>query len=303
MNSNFRCITGLLAIALCITVCQTKAKGVDLYVGSAGNSIYKIDSGGVVSPFVTGLGFPSVIASDRLSTLYSTDYKPNGESYLFKYDKNGDPTLITTGLNGPYTQAMAIDFIGNVYLSNNGDNSIRKVDVTGKQTYFATTVTNPKGLAFDEFGYLYAINSSDWITKFDSAGNIAIGYKLGYLLDLRGITFDSLGNLFATSFQNKSVIKMDRLGNVSTYKTGLDSPAGLVFDDIGNLYVANTDNGTISKINPNGLVSTFATGFDHPYSLAIPVPEPSTYALTAVATVIMAYLAKYRKFLCNQKMQ
>jgi len=277
------------------------AMGIDLYVGSAGNSIYKIDSGGVVSPFATGLSFPWVIASDRFSTLYSTDYKPNGESYLFKYDNNGVPTLITTGLNGPYTQAMAIDFVGNVYLSNNGDNSIRKVDVTGKQTYFATTVNNPKGLAFDESGYLYAINSSDWITKFDSAGNIVIGYKLGYLLDLRGITFDSLGNLFATSFQNKSILKMDPLGNVSTYATGLNSPAGLVFDDVGNLYVANTDNGTISKINSNGLVSDFATGFDHPYSLTIPVPEPSTYALSAIATAVMAYISKHHKSIFHKR--
>jgi len=74
---------------------------------------------------------------------------------------------------------------------------------------------------------------------------------------------------------------------------------GLAFDSSGNLYAANSGNNTISKFDPSGNFLTFwSTGGVAPAFIAfqpVSVPEPSTYALAAIATGVMAAVARRRK--------
>ena len=79
----------------------------------------------------------------------------------------------------------------------------------------------------------------------------------------------------------------------------MNNPFGLAFDSSGNLYAANYGNSTISKFNSSGsFLTSWSTGTAQPFFLAfktVSVPEPSTYALAAIATGVMAYLARRRK--------
>ncbi|MCY2935212.1 MAG: PEP-CTERM sorting domain-containing protein [Planctomycetota bacterium] len=86
-------------------------------------------------------------------------------------------------------------------------------------------------------------------------------------------------------------------GYVSNISSNLDKPYGLAFDSSGNLYAANTGNKTISKFDASGTFLTSWSTASYPKFLAfqpVTVPEPSTYALAAIATGVMAYLARRR---------
>jgi hypothetical protein len=63
------------------------------------------------------------------------------------------------------------------------------------------------------------------------------------------------------------------------------------------LYVSNIGDNSISKFDTSGnFLTSWSTGNASPYYLAFqPVPEPSTYALGAIATGVMAAIARRRK--------
>lgn len=76
----------------------------------------------------------------------------------------------TGGLNSPFD--LAFDSAGNLFVSNQGDNTILKFSPDGTRSVFASTVLNiPTGLAFDSVGNLYAANYGDnTIAKFTPEG-------------------------------------------------------------------------------------------------------------------------------------
>ena len=118
-----------------------------------------------------------------------------------------------------------------------------------------------------------------------------------------GLAFDSSGNLYAANNNNNTINKFNSSGayvsSGSIPSTNLLNPLGLAFDSSGNLYAANLGNSTISKFDSSGsFLTSWSTGFAKPSFLAfkpVSVPEPSTYALAAIATGVMAYLARRRK--------
>ena len=114
-------------------------------------------------------------------------------------------------------------------------------------------------------------------------------------------------DLLYVTLVNNTIVRYDTTGNDGTViaasaavfaSSNLNSPFGLAFDASGNLYAANSGNNTISKFAPSG---TFLTSWSTP---AIPrllafqpaiVPEPSTYSLGAIASGVMAFVARRRK--------
>ncbi|RLT16724.1 MAG: PEP-CTERM sorting domain-containing protein, partial [Planctomycetota bacterium] len=153
---------------------------------------------------------------------------------------------------------------GNLYAANNGDNTISKFNSAGGYVSNITTnLSDPTGLAFDTSGNLYAANNTgSTISKYNSSG-----------------AYVSIGSIGSTN---------------------LNAPFGLAFDTSGNLYAANNGNNTISKFNSSGtFLTSWSTGLASPPRFLafkpVTVPEPSTYALAAIATSVMAYLARRRK--------
>ena len=112
--------------------------------------------------------------------------------------------------------------------------------------------------------------------------------------------------LFVTLSDN-TIVKYDTTGNVGATiqatqaffaTSNLNNPQGLVFDISGNLYAANNGNNTISKYNSSGIfLTSWSTGVAPAFIAFQPVsvPEPSTYALAAIATGVMAAVARRRK--------
>jgi DNA-binding beta-propeller fold protein YncE len=165
---------------------------------------------------------------------------------------------------------------------------------------------------------LYVTLDDDTIATYDTTGNVGsviLATKAIFastnLKQPGGLAFDSSGNLYAANNVDYSISKFDSSGayvsRIFSENGSLSIPQGLAFDSTGNLYAANLDNSTISKFNSSGtFLTSWSTGasaraFPFPPAPAflafrpVSVPEPSTYALAAIATGVMAYLACRRK--------
>ncbi len=152
---------------------------------------------------------------------------------------------------------VAVDGLGNVYVADAYNETIRKVTPTG-------TVSTLAGMALqrgsaDGVGATARFNEPSGVAV-DGAGNV-------YVADT-GVSYIDLvdGNNF-------TVRKITPAGEVSTLAgtaqeggavdaTGsaarFDDPRGVAVDGLGNVYVADTGSATIRKITPAGEVSTLA---------------------------------------------
>lgn len=127
--------------------------------------------------------------------------------------------------------AVALDSSGNVYISDAGNNLIRKV-VGGNISTVVGGLDHPNGIAVDAAGNLYIADTGhDQILKFSGgvATTIAGGVGLGFSGD----------NGLATKAQ-------------------FTDPVGVAVDAANYVYIADTFNGRIRKLSPDGIITTVA---------------------------------------------
>ncbi|MBL0742480.1 IPT/TIG domain-containing protein [Chryseolinea lacunae] len=119
-----------------------------------------------------------------------------------------------------YPSALAVDNSNNLYVGDCFNGTIRKIDLDGNVTTFATGVGFVYGLAWDGKESLYATSFTQHVIyKIDLAGNktIIAGSMEGYA---------------------------DGDGSTATFS----EPYGIVVDKDGNLLVSDQNNGRIRKI-------------------------------------------------------
>ncbi|MES2386631.1 MAG: T9SS type A sorting domain-containing protein [Bacteroidota bacterium] len=178
--------------------------------------------------------------------------------------------------NGPALQAsffnitqIAPDKFGNIYISDNYANEIRKISVTGQ----VNSVAGGNGNGFS-----------------DGVGGAA------RFQGPQGIACDNDGNVFVADAGNNTIRKITPDGTVSTFagQAGIQGytngnanealfnyPTNLVFDPAGNLYVSD-GNFVIRKITPGGIVSTFSGTGTPGYSDG-PADSSSFTSITSVS--------------------
>ncbi|QZY54095.1 immunoglobulin-like domain-containing protein [Crassaminicella profunda] len=163
---------------------------------------------------------------------------------------SGDNGLATEAkLNSPY--AVAIDYDGNVYISDRGNNCIRKINTSGIITTIAGT---------GESGYL-GDGGNATEAKFNSPSGIAV---------------DSHSNIYIADSSNHRIRKIDKNGKISTVagkgssygdlgdnglatEATLNRPYGVAVDNDGNIiYIADSINRRIRKVNTSGIITTVA---------------------------------------------
>jgi len=194
------------------------ASGNILVADNYNNKIKKLNPAGVVSTFA-GSGLPGSLDGDISSANLITSF------YGLK--------------------SIVADEQGNLYVSDQLSNVIKKITPMGITTTFAGT-----GERGDELG-------NRLTAKF-------IGPS--------GLTRDQHGNLFVIDAYNYKIKKITPAGIVTTVAgsgvAGSDDGQGaaasfkycthLTVDSSGNLYVVDTDNRKIRKISPTGYVTTLA---------------------------------------------
>ena len=144
---------------------------------------------------------------------------------------------------------IAVDGAGNLYIADNQNHRIRRVDTSGNISTVAGTGT----------------------AGFGGDGGPA---NAAMLDDPIGVALDSAGNLYIADQSNHRIRRVDASGNISTVAgagTGgfsgdggpataaeLDNPQSVALDGAGNLYIADTNNHRIRKVDPSGTISTIA---------------------------------------------
>jgi hypothetical protein len=167
---------------------------------------------------------------------------------------NGSPTY--SGDGGPATEAgmtalgLSVDAAGNLYIADQGNHRIRRVDTSGNISTVAGTGT--AGILGD--------------------GGPAIDAQLKFP---QGVFVDAAGNLFIYELGTHRIRKVDTQGIISTVAGAvtagyagdggpatdalLDTPGGLFVDAAGNMFISDGDNHRVRKVSAaDGTISTVA---------------------------------------------
>jgi hypothetical protein len=288
-------------------------RAVDLYVSNySTNSVQKLD--GTTAFNVFGWTNPSVagavgVGVDAAGYLYAVS-QTNGT--LRKYDSLGNRvnSFEVTGLSNP--RGVAIDSSGNSYIANGTSGLVSVYDASGTQVnadLLGFAVGSPYGVALDYSGNLYvAAQSTGIIYKVDkTTGANPGGWSniTGYDSPT-GLAVSSSGMLIVSSHNGGYLTQFDATGTYVAWANGqgprfnggaLPLPEGLAVEG-DNLYVSlhNTVGkySLTSGLPVNSWTNPTINGADM-VAVFVSVPEPSTYALAAIATGVMAAVARRRK--------
>ncbi len=132
-------------------------------------------------------------------------------------------------------QGIAVDRLGNLYLSEPDRHRVRKVSPAGILTTVAGT-----GVA----GY-----------SGDGGPAAQAQLNLPY-----GLAVDGVGNLYVADLGNNRIRRIWPDGVISTLIPGtpLATPRNLALDAAGNLYISEFDGHRVRRVSPEGLVTTAA---------------------------------------------
>jgi sugar lactone lactonase YvrE len=203
------------------------------------------------------LNLPIGVAFDASGNLYVADsgnqtirkISPTGISSTFAGAAGALGANDGSGSNARFStpSGVAVDSAGNVYVSDSGNHTIRKITAAGAVTTFAGSAgnygsadgtgsaarfNNPIGLAFTSSGDLLVVDSNNHaLRKVSAAGLVTT------IAGSAGSSGSADGTGSAARFSN---------------------PHSVAIDGSGNIFVSDAGNHTIRKITAAGVVTTIA---------------------------------------------
>ena len=158
---------------------------------------------------------------------------------IFKIESDGQVEPFLSEIVNP--TGLAFDRDGTLFVTSRYDGTLYRVSHFKEVTEFATDLGIATGLAFDRSGTAYVGDRSGTIFRVNEIGETRPFATLEASVSAYHLAFSPVGDLFVTgptvsSFD--SVMRIDAMGNVSRFYTGLGRPQGIAFDIDGNLYVA-----------------------------------------------------------------
>ena len=160
---------------------------------------------------------------------------------------DGGPA-VSALLNRP--QGVSLDAAGNIYVADNNNQAIRKINTSGTISTIAGTVA--AGYSGDGGPATLANLNRPFQAKVDALGNVYIADTYNHCIRKVSTT-----GMISTIAGNGTA---GYLGDGTPASTALlNNPCGLVFDAAGNLYIGDSYNHRIRKIDmATGIISTYA---------------------------------------------
>ena len=248
----------------------------NIYIADANNDrIRKIDKAGIITTvagggtkvFIDGvpatdakLANPLGVAIDLKGNIYIAD---NGHNRIQKVDASGNIYVFAgngsmgyTGDGGPAkyaglfnSQGVTVDTAGNVYIADNGNSVVRKVDKAGIITTFAGSITS--GFSGDGGPATDAELTAPNYISADNKGNF-------YITDGEVIRkVNSTGIITTIAGDPHGIAGYTGDGGPATAAT-FDYPRGNRVDSKGELYIADWWNNVIRKVDTKGVITTIA---------------------------------------------
>ena len=235
----------------------------------------KVNASGIITTYAGGGGSlkdgipatsaylysPYGVAVDLSGNLYIADY---GTNFIRKVSTSGIITTIagngTAGFGGdgfPATTAqlnqpngVCVDKAGNVFISDQSNLRIRKVDAAGIITTYA----------------------GNGVVGYAGDGGVATTANFN---QLQGIGIDTSGNIYIADQNNNIIRSVSTSGIITrvagTFSTGgfagdgspatscqLNKPTAVATDRFGNFYIADNGNYRIRKVTATRMISTIA---------------------------------------------
>jgi sugar lactone lactonase YvrE len=208
----------------------------------------------------TGLYDPPGVAVDSSGNIYVADQMNNA---IRKITTSGiTSTIAGTGVSGysgdggPATLAklnqptnVTVDRSGNLYISDEFNNVVRKINYLG----IISTIAGNTTPAYSGDGSP-ATNAALWYpyrTVLDASGNVYIADQNNHVV--RKVT---TATGIITTIAGNGTAGLAVSGPATA--TELQAPEGLAIDASGNLYIADANNHNVYKVNTAGMISTFA---------------------------------------------
>ena len=206
------------------------------------------------SPLNASFKLPYGVAVDDSGNVYVADY---GNNLIRKISSSGLVTTLAGSGSAGQSDGMgtaasfnepigiAVNSIGNVFVADYGNESIRVISPGGVVSTLAGTGT--KGSA-NGTGSAATFNEPTGIAT-DKSGNVYVADQGNNMIRMIN-TSGTVSTLAGTGVSGSA----NGPGNAATFK----KPCGVAADNAGNVYVADYDNNMIRKIDPSGVVSTVA---------------------------------------------
>ena len=197
---------------------------------------------------VAGLLLPAPLPAQP-SYIISTIAGSGGTAYSTTAGSAGDGGAATSAyLNTPI--AVAIDSSHNIYISDSGNNKIRKI-VNG----IITTMSGKQNAGFSGDGgpVANALFDSPYGLWFDNHGNLFIADLLNQVV--REV-YASNGTIQTVAGNNSANFFGD--GGAAT-NAALNQPYSVAVDGAGNVYISDSNNNRVRVVNPaTGNIATYA---------------------------------------------
>ncbi len=275
---------------------KVNSKGIITSVAGVGTAGFSGDGGAATNAALNG---PSGVAVDAWGNLFIADFN----NRVRKVDTNGVITTIAgtgtqgySGDGGAATNAeisfgalsglagtlgVTADSYGNLFIADNGNSRIRKVDTNGVITTIAGNGTtgysgdggpatnaalrNPTGVAVDGFGNIYIADTQG--ARVRKAG-------------ANGVITTLVGN----------GVNLTRGDGGAATNAQIDNPCGLATDGLGNLFVADFYADAIREVTDHGpIFSILNASVTNAGSYAVVVSNLYGSVTSSVASLTVNY--------------